>query len=138
MLKVFYIRKFCLIIKVVFGSVKYCLLKILLVYIYIFLHTNQFCACLNIVRVYEHWHYNYSLLFTNLMHKFFISIHLLHSSTCFEHYCAHLQEDNCINTASGIVTLFRCLFSSQVRRGHIILLYMFRALLCSPSGGQLH
>ena len=44
--------------------------------------------------------------FTNLMHKFFILIHLLHSSTCFEHYCAHLQEDNCINTASGIVTLF--------------------------------
>jgi len=31
---------------------------------------------------------------------------LLHSSTCFEHYCAHLQEDSCINTASGIVTLF--------------------------------
>ena len=30
--------------------------------------------------------------------KFFISIHLLHSSTCFEHYCAHHQEDNCINT----------------------------------------
>jgi len=44
--------------------------------------------------------------FTNLMHKFFILIHLLHSSTCFEHYCAHLQEDNCINTASGIVTLW--------------------------------
>ena len=43
--------------------------------------------------------------FTNLMHKFFILIHLLHSSTCFEHYCAHLQEDNCINTASGIVNM---------------------------------
>ena len=44
--------------------------------------------------------------FTNLMHKFFILRHLLHFSTCFEYYCAHLQEDNCINTASGIVTLF--------------------------------
>ena len=33
-------------------------------------------------------------VFTNLMHKFFILLHLLHSSTCFEHYCAHLQEDN--------------------------------------------
>jgi len=44
---------------------------------------------------------------TNLMHKFFILISLLHSSTCFEHYCAHIQEDNCINTASGIVTLCR-------------------------------
>jgi len=39
------------------------------------------------------------------MHKFFILIHLLHSSTCFEHCCAHLQEDNCISTASGIGTL---------------------------------
>ena len=26
------------------------------------------------------------------------------SSTCFEHYYAHLQEDNCISTESGIVT----------------------------------
>jgi len=47
------------------------------------------------------------VFFTNLMHKFFILIHLLHSSTCFEHYCARLQEDNCISTASGIVTVFR-------------------------------
>jgi len=45
--------------------------------------------------------------FTNLIHKFFILIHLLHSSTCFEQYCARLQEDNCVSTASGIVTLFR-------------------------------
>jgi hypothetical protein len=27
------------------------------------------------------------------------------SSTCFEHRCAHLQEDNCIFAVSGIVTL---------------------------------
>jgi len=51
------------------------------------------------------------------MQKFFILILLLHSSTCFEHYCAHLQEDNCINTTSGIVTLFGWLFSTQLRRG---------------------
>jgi len=43
--------------------------------------------------------------FTNLLHTFFILIHLLHSSTCFEHYYANLQEDNCISTESGIVTL---------------------------------
>jgi len=55
--------------------------------------------------------------FTNLMNKFFILIRLLHSSTCFEHNCAHLQEDNCINTESGIVTLFGGLFSTQVMRG---------------------
>jgi len=38
------------------------------------------------------------VFFTNFIYKFFILIHLLHSSTCFEHYCAHLQEDYCINT----------------------------------------
>ena len=65
-------------------------------------------------RQYHLW---YSFFFTNLMHKYFILIHLLHSSTCFEHYCAHLQEDNCINTASGIVTLFGWLFSTKVMRG---------------------
>jgi len=48
-----------------------------------------------------------TVFFTNLMHKFFISIHLLYPSTCFEHYCAHLQEENYISTASGFVTLFR-------------------------------
>jgi len=31
--------------------------------------------------------------FTNLIHKFFTLIHLLRSAKCFEHYCAHLQED---------------------------------------------
>ena len=63
------------------------------------------------------------------MHKFFILIHLLHTSTCFEHYCAHLQEDSFISTASGIVTL--------ETSGWFILFYMFRALLCSSSGGQI-
>ena len=61
--------------------------------------------------------FNDSLFLNNFIYKFFISIHLLHSSTCFEHYCVHLQEDNCINTASGIVTLFGWLFSTQVTRG---------------------
>ena len=51
------------------------------------------------------------------MYKFLILIHLLYSSARFEHYYAHLSEDNCINTASGIVTLFRWLFSTKVTRG---------------------
>ena len=51
------------------------------------------------------------------MHTFFILIHLLHFYICFEYYYAHLQEDNCISTASGIVTLFRWMFSTQVTRG---------------------
>ena len=55
-----------------------------------------------------------SFVFTNLRHKFFILIHLLLSSTCFGHYCAHLREDNRINTASGIASLFGWLFSTQV------------------------
>jgi len=45
------------------------------------------------------------IFFTNLMYKFFVLIHLLYSSRFFEHYCAYPQEDNCINTASAIVTL---------------------------------
>jgi len=32
-------------------------------------------------------------------------IHLFKSSTCFEQLCAHPQEDNCINTTSGIITV---------------------------------
>ena len=30
---------------------------------------------------------------------------LFESSTCFEQLCAHLQEGNCINTTSGIISL---------------------------------
>jgi hypothetical protein len=48
-----------------------------------------------------------SIFITNLMHKFFILIYLLHFSTCFEHYCAHLRDDSHISTASGTITLFR-------------------------------
>jgi len=32
-------------------------------------------------------------------------IRVLESSTCFEQPRAHPQEDNCINTTSGIITL---------------------------------
>ena len=34
------------------------------------------------------------------------------SSTCFEHRCAHLQEENCIHTVSGIVTLYKLPYSA--------------------------
>jgi len=47
------------------------------------------------------------VFFTKFINTFFILVHLLHSSTCFEHYYAHHQEDNCISTAYGIDTLFR-------------------------------
>jgi len=38
----------------------------------------------------------------------------LHSSTCFEQHTAHHQEDNCITTASGIVTLCKQLYSMRI------------------------
>ena len=65
------------------------------------------------------------VFFTNLMYKFFILIHLLHSCTCFELYCAHLQEDNCINTASGIVTLETSGWSKLLK--YILLLCLYHA-----------
>ena len=75
----------------IFMSISGQIRRQILLFFYVLLTVNP-----NIIMVF---------FFTNLMHKFFILIHLLHSSTCFEHYCAHLLEDNCINTASGIVTL---------------------------------
>ena len=54
--------------------------------------------------------------FNNFMYEFCISIHLLHSSTFFELCCAHLQEEYCISTTSGIVTVFGWLFSTQVTK----------------------
>ena len=32
-------------------------------------------------------------------------IFLFECSTCFEQLCAHPQEDNCMNTTSGIITV---------------------------------
>lgn len=46
------------------------------------------------------------VIFTSLMHIFFILIHLLYSCACSERCYAHLREDNCIGAASGVVALF--------------------------------
>jgi len=43
----------------------------------------------------------------------------LHSCTCFEHYYAHLQEDNCISTVSGIVTIFGWLQYTSYASPHV-------------------
>jgi len=48
---------------------------------------------------------------------FFYIIRLFQSSTCFEQARAHHQELNCINAASGIVTL--CKWPSGMRDGHL-------------------
>jgi len=44
-------------------------------------------------------------------------IRLLQFSTCFDQRCAHHQEVNCINTASGTVTL--CRWPSGAPDGHL-------------------
>jgi len=45
---------------------------------------------------------------------------LFESSTCFEQLCAHLQEDNCIITTSGIITLKTIEWSkiTKIARAH--------------------
>ena len=48
--------------------------------------------------------------------QFFYIIRLFQSSTCFEQMRAHHQEVNCINTASGIVTLCKWPSSMQVEQ----------------------
>jgi len=49
--------------------------------------------------------------------QFFYIIRLFQSSACFEQICAHHQEVNCINTASGIVTL--CILDGHLQRVNI-------------------
>ena len=46
-------------------------------------------------------------------------IRLLQSSTCFEQRCAHHQEVNYINTASGFVTLCRWPSGMQVEKENL-------------------
>jgi hypothetical protein len=48
--------------------------------------------------------------------QFFYIIRLFQSSTCFDQTRAHHQEVNCINTASGIVTLCKWLSGMQVKK----------------------
>ena len=45
------------------------------------------------------------MVFDQLDAQFYYIIHLFQSSTCFEQTRVHHQEVNCINTASGKVTL---------------------------------
>ena len=51
--------------------------------------------------------------------QFFYIVHLFQSSTCSEQRRAHHQEVNCINTASGIVTL--CKWPSGMQVGKELL-----------------
>ena len=49
-------------------------------------------------------------------HLFYFTICLLHSSTCFEHYMPVIRRLNCIDAASGIVTLSKWPSGAQVER----------------------
>ena len=60
---------------------------------YILYSHTQLYILLDYITLYFQVH-AHILFFTNLMHKFFILIYLLHSSTWFERYFAHLQEDS--------------------------------------------
>ena len=51
---------------------------------------------------------------------------LFESSTCFEQLCAHPQEDNCINTTSGIITVLVAVFLLYI---YVFLLYIYVFLL---------
>ena len=82
----------------------------------------------NFAKELKHYIINFYVLLTvhpNIIIVFFYQLDaqilyfntLACSSTCFEHCYAHLQEYNCISTASGIVIIFEWLFSTQVTRG---------------------
>ena len=45
------------------------------------------------------------LIRNQLEAQFFFHDTFIESSTCFEQPCAHTQEDNCMNTTSGTITL---------------------------------
>ena len=48
--------------------------------------------------------------------QFFYIIRLFQSSTCFEQPRSHHEEDNCINIASGIVTVCKWPSGMQVEK----------------------
>jgi len=49
-------------------------------------------------------------------HLLYFTIRLLKSPTCFEHYMLIIRRLNCIDTASGIVTLSQWPSGAQVER----------------------
>ena len=49
-------------------------------------------------------------------HLLYFTIRLLCSSTCFEHYMLIIRRLNCIDAASGIVTLSKWPSGAQVER----------------------
>ena len=63
------------------------------------------------------WYPNLELLVGDqLDEQFFYTVLLFQTSTCFEQRGAHQQEFNCINTASGIVTLCKWPSGMQVEK----------------------
>jgi hypothetical protein len=48
-------------------------------------------------------------------------IRLFELSTCFVQLCAHPQEDNCMNTTSGIITLRKWPSGMEIKMKHLAL-----------------
>ena len=67
-----------------------------------------------------HWH-TQPLFISNLVHKILVYLHIIHllkSSTCFEHYPAHLQEVYVViiymhPLVSSLLVYLSCLFSIE-------------------------
>ena len=62
--------------------------------------------------------FNYVILDNDQLdaHLLYFTVRPLQSSTCFEHYVLIIRKRNCIDAASGIVTLSKWLFGAQVER----------------------
>jgi len=66
-------------------------------------------------------------------HLLYFTIRLLQSSTCFEHYLPIIRRLNCIDAASGIVTLIKWTSGAQVEKE----LFYSSLSTCSPDGHLL-
>ena len=75
-------------------------------------------------------------------HLLYFTTRPLQSSTCFEHYMLIIRRLNCIDAASGIVTLSQWPSDAQVERELLntstTILYMFRALYAHHQEAELY
>ena len=51
-------------------------------------------------------------------------LRLFKCSTCFEQLCAQPQEDNCMNTTSGIITVFSGVATNTVIIPDVVLVQL--------------
>jgi hypothetical protein len=93
----------------------------------IYINSNNIPPIMIINRIYENQNllvfWPCIIVLTWIYHQLNAQFYLFYnnitswSSTCFEHRCAHLQEDICIFTVSGIVTLCMLPYSAPIKSG---------------------